>query len=217
MNASAVRISVLVFLLAAGLAGCAGMEKTPPMQRPEGVLAVAAFTNPTHSWELLAGYLPQEDMPAGKDVLPALDETLLSILTAHGVANVTLPSFTQQCQQGVPFGEEGQSRTSAWKYWLAVGRCIQADFLLVPQVIYWRERQGREMGVETPASVILDLFLIDVKKENIAGRYHYDETQEALTENFLKAKKFFSRKGKWVRANELAREGLEEGLRELGL
>jgi hypothetical protein len=215
MNAA--RMVVLVSLLAAALAGCAVADKTAALQRPEGSLAVAGFTNPTHSWELLAGYLPQENAPAPKAVLASLDEMVLAILTAHGVRNATLPSATQQCQQGVPQGEEGQSRTSAWKYWLAVGRCINADVLLVPQLIYWRERQGREMGAEAPASVILDLFLIDVKNQSVLARFHHDETQEALVDNLLKAKKFFDRKAKWVTAGELAREGLEEGLKNLGL
>ena len=48
-------------------------------------------------------------------------------------------------------------------------------------------------------------------------RFHFDETQKALTDNLLDLNKFVQRKGEWVEADVLAKEGIEAGLRELGL
>ncbi|MDP3428618.1 MAG: hypothetical protein Q8S17_14755, partial [Humidesulfovibrio sp.] len=72
-------------------------------------------------------------------------------------------------------------------------------------------------GGGNPASVIIDLYLLDVKAERIVSRFHFDETQKALSDNLLDMGKFMRRKGEWVGADVLAKEGLEAGLREMGL
>jgi hypothetical protein len=68
-----------------------------------------------------------------------------------------------------------------------------------------------------PASIVIDLFLIDVNNKRIVRRYHFDETQQTLMENMLQADKFFNRGGKWVTSLYLAEEALQNGLTELGL
>jgi hypothetical protein len=98
-----------------------------------------------------------------------------------------------------------------------VGRCLDVDWLLVPQVTAWHEREGSDVSVRRPASVTLWLHLVDVRGESFGARYKFEETQQSLTENFLKAGKFIERGGKWVSAGELAREGVAAGLKELGL
>jgi hypothetical protein len=95
--------------------------------------------------------------------------------------------------------------------------CLGVDYLLVPQLLYWQERDGSEVAVREPAAVVLDLFLVDVNAGTIAARYHFDEEQLSLTENMLEADKFVKRKGKWITATELAREGISRGVKELGL
>ena len=94
-----------------------------------------------------------------------------------------------------------------------MGRCLPADFILVPQVLYWKDFGGGG----NPASVVLDLFLLDVKGERVVARYHFDETQKALTDNLLDLGKFVRRKGEWIEADALAKEGIEAGLSEMGL
>ena len=94
-----------------------------------------------------------------------------------------------------------------------MGRCLPADYLLVPQVLRWKEFEGGG----NPASVVLDLYLIDVKNERLVSRFHFDETQKALTDNLLDIGKYMRRKGEWVNADVLAKEGIEAGLREMGL
>lgn len=206
------RSVLFAIVLCLGLAACAPKPVTPQL-RPVGSIAVAAFSAPRHNWELIAGYLPEEGRAVKPEVLAALDAAMGQTLRAHGVGTASTPAAVRQCQEIVTFERSGKARESAWSYWLGVGRCLPADFLLVPQVLYWKELEGGG----NPASVVMDFYLIDVKGERLAARYHYDETQKALSDNLLDFGKYVKRKGEWVSADTLAREGLEAGLRELGL
>ncbi|MBI9078659.1 MAG: hypothetical protein JEY79_02845 [Pseudodesulfovibrio sp.] len=197
------------------VAGC-GTKRTAAVPRPEGKLAVAGFTNPVYNWQVLAGYLEEEGNPAPDGALTALDSILLDTLQRHQVFDYITPAAVKQCEEVVVFEESGLPKVSAWKYWLGVGKCIQADLLLVPQITNWNERVGSTAGVESPASVALDFYLIDVKNERMI-RSRYEETQEALIDNLLTASKFAARGGKWVTATRLASDGIEEKLMELGL
>jgi hypothetical protein len=116
----------------------------------------------------------------------------------------------------VVLAEQERSRISALEYWKKVGTCMAVDYLLVPFAFTWEERQGGEWGVEQPASVTFDLYLIRVD-DGTVKRFHFEERQQALTENILDADKFFRRSGKWVSARELARDGIRQALEDLGL
>jgi hypothetical protein len=203
---------VLCALALSALTGCAP-KPVAPQPRPLGNIAVAAFTAPKHNWELLAGYLPEEGKGVRPEILSRLDATLDQTLRTHGVKVSATPAATRQCQEIVVFERAGKSRESAWAYWLNVGKCLPSDFILVPQVLAWKELEGGG----SPASVVIDLFLLDVKAERVVNRYHFDETQKALSDNLLDMGKFVRRGGEWVAAEVLAKEGIEAGLREMGL
>lgn len=216
MKRIALYLGLIVFSLSLlSLAGC-GKSRTAAVPRPEGKLAVAGFTNPIYNWELLAGYLDEEGKPAPDGTLATLDIILADTLQEHQVFDYILPAAVKQCQEVVVFEDSGLPKVSAWKYWLGVGKCIQADYLLVPQLTSWRERDGSSAGVTAPASVAIDFYLIDINQERMI-RSRYEETQEALLENLYKANKFAARGGKWVTATRLAQDGIEEKLMELGL
>lgn len=203
---------ILAVFCLLGLAACSPKPVTPQV-RPVGSIAVAPFTAPQYNWELIAGYLPEEGKPVAPEILAALDQDLNQIARSHGVSIAATPSGLRQCKEIVTYERSGKPRESAWSYWLGVGKCLPADFILVPQLLRWKEFEGGG----NPASVVLDLYLIDVKGERLVGRFHYDETQKALTDNLLDIGKYVRRKGEWVKADVLAKEGLEAGLRELGL
>ena len=205
-------LSILALVCAVALSACAPKPITP-QARPMGKIAVAAFSAPKYNWELLAGYLPEEGKGVKQEILSKLDDDLSQALRAHGVKSYITPAATRQCQEIVVFERAGKSRESAWAYWLNVGRCLPADFILVPQVLSWKELEGGG----NPASVVMDLYLLDVQGQRVVARYHFDETQKALTDNLLDMGKFVRRGGEWVYAEVLAMEGIEAGLREMGL
>lgn len=218
MNTRPLLRPYLLWALAACLLlpACVNRQAPRAASKVDGTLAVAAFTQPQFDWELLAGYIPDNTPQVDAKVLADLDERLGAGLAANKKLAALPARLTRQCQEIAVFEQKG-SRSSALKYWLEVGACMGADAILVPQLIYLAERDGSEMSVRTPASVILDLFLVDVKNQALAGRFHFDETQLSLTENLLDAGKFVRRGGKWITAAQLAGEGIEAGLTELGL
>jgi hypothetical protein len=204
----------LLLIVVALVAGCASREA--PVQLPPGTsLAVAAFSQPVTPWEFLAGFAAVEGYQAPPEVLSTMDNLLGEQLAARGKPDRDI-ALTSKCEEIVLAGLQG-SRVSALEYWTRTGRCVQADYLIVPHLLYWEERAGGEWSAESPARVIFDLFLIDLAKGTVARRYHFDERQQSLVENVLNVRKFFARGGRWITTEQLARGGLEEGLKELGL
>jgi hypothetical protein len=179
-------------------------------------LAVAAFSQPTSNWELLAGYLPKGTHMADPKVLAALNQELGDALERAGMIPQTGPGELSRCEELV-LSKLSDTRTSPLKYWSEVGLCAGARHVLVPVLIDWRERKGSDLGVREAARVVLDLNIVDAHKGELVDRYHFEETQLSLSENLLDLPKFLDRGGKWVTAMELAREALAQGVKELGL
>lgn len=204
--------ALAVVTLAAGALGC--QRGTGPQEGPTGRLAVAGFMQPRVAGELLGGYIPENAGTIPSKVLTQLDSAMTQELEASRRLALG-PSAVRQCSETVLSHQSGSG--SAFDRWLAVGRCMDVEWLIIPQVTYWRERDGSDISVREPASVTLALYLLDVKNESFVRRYRFEETQQPLTSNFLETGKFFDRGGKWITALELAREGIAEGLKEFGL
>ncbi len=200
--------AVLVFALAA----CT-TPKQPPLPVGALKLGVAPFTQPRTNSDMLAGYLPDKVAHVDQQVLSNLDTDLAQVLRATSQNTFLGSENAQRCIHNL----SATNHPSALRKWSAVGRCMGVDLLVVPQLIDWRERDGGEVGVAKAAMVITDTFVLDVNNESLISRSRYDETQTALTDNLLDSQKFFKRGGKWVSARELAREGMEKALRDLGL
>ncbi|MFW5487251.1 MAG: hypothetical protein ACNI3A_02315 [Desulfovibrio sp.] len=204
---------VAVFLLSS----CA---KSPapfkPLQK-DTVLAVAGFKNPRYNWELLAGCMPDQCNIVKPEVLDKLNTMLTDALSASG-RNFIGVSMVRQCQELVGFEQRNESQqAAALRYWLNVGRCVPCDYLLVPQLMSWKQRDGGDWGVRQPASVVMHFYLLDIRNQGIVKTSYYDETQEPLSGNLLEAGTFFKRGAKWVTAERLASDGISEAIQELGL
>lgn len=211
-----VRLTIVLLLLVASLTAACGAG-VPALERPEGsTLAVAGFTNPQNTWELLAGCLPEQCVLVEERVLNKLDLAFEETLRDEDV-NFISQSRVSGCREVVSREPQERPRIAALRYWLQVGKCIPADYLLVPQLVFYHERRGGDWGAEEPASVIMDFFLLDVGKGTILRRYRFEETQQPLSANLLDVDKFVSRGGKWISVEELTQEGIEQAIKELGL
>jgi hypothetical protein len=94
--------------------------------------------------------------------------------------------------------------------YVAIGRQKGVDAVLVGHVFRFTERAGNRYSIQSPASVEFDLHLIRISDARIVWMDHFDETQQALSDNILQAGSFFKRGGTWITAQELAFSGLEE-------
>ncbi len=205
------KIILLIMFLALSSWACA--PKKPVYEMPEeSVVAVAGFSQPTHRWQMINNHVVLGKERIDRDIIEKLNSDLAA-LTSKSRHSFVGPAFLEQCAELVPHGTDPGS---AFHYWVQVGRCVPADYILVPFLFDWKERKGGELGVEEPAKVTLELNLIDLKELRL-NRYLFDERQMSLSENLLDMGLFFRRGAKWVSARELAREGLEQGVRELGL
>lgn len=94
------------------------------------------------------------------------------------------------------------------------GQRLGADAIMVSHVYRFQERSGGGAASETPSSVAFDVYLIDCQRERVLWSAFYDYTQQALTENLGGIGNFFRRGGRWVRAEELATEAMEDIFKE---
>lgn len=197
------------------ISACAPQQ--PPKKTPTlASISVAGFHQPRTNQDLLAGYIDDTFPDIPEKVMTELDTILAKEVQHRWKGPFLSTALTRQCREVIR-RENSVERLPALRHWIQVGRCLPVDFLLVPQVFAWEEREGGEWGSDDPAKVILDLYLVDVKNEKLAGRFHFDEEQQSLSENLFSINRFFKRGGKWVSARQLATDGINMGLTELGL
>ena len=90
-----------------------------------------------------------------------------------------------------------------------------ADAVLCAYVYAFRNRVGNAYGVETPAMVSFEMNLVSTATGRIVWRRDFTETQKTLNENLLHLGKFLQRKGRWVTAEEMATQAIEDLLASL--
>lgn len=95
----------------------------------------------------------------------------------------------------------------------AAGKELGADLVVMGYLYCYRERKGYSYSVEQPASVAFSIHLIRVSDGAIVWNGLFDETQSSLMENVFHASSFFKGGGKWLTAEELSRQGVDELLK----
>jgi TolB-like protein len=98
---------------------------------------------------------------------------------------------------------------------LALGKKLAADGVLYGTVNKYRERVGFEYSAQTPAAVAFTLNFVDEHSGQIVWSAKYAREQKALTENVFDLPTFIANKGRWVRAHDIAQEGVEAALANL--
>jgi hypothetical protein len=94
-----------------------------------------------------------------------------------------------------------------------MGNELGAEGVVAGYVYRYRERKGVSYTVEQPASVAFEIHLLRVSDGALVWRGSFDKTQSSLMENLLQFASFFRGKGKWVTAEELTGEGVEQVLK----
>lgn len=178
-------------------------------------IAVAPFTQPRDISQLIMGQLPQPQALAARDVLIAQDRQLRDVLYTTTKRSYDFLPRTRPLPDLKRF--HTSERPQALPLWVEYARKTSADILFIPQALTWRDRQGSAAGVTEPAHVRLEFFLLNIKEGNIIGHSVYEVEQQGLTENLLNVGDFFKRQGKWVTAEELAREAMIKAVKDLNL
>ncbi len=133
------------------------------------------------------------------------------VLTEQLKARVERLPYTFMFSEDQPFLATDSVKTSDMlERYVALGKQAGADAVLIGHIFRHTERIGNRYSVQSPASVAFDLHLISTKEQRIVWTGYFDETQQSLSENLLKANAFFKRGATWITADELAASGLDD-------
>ena len=176
------------------------------------VVALVPFSQAVTTADLMAGYISPGSQAVSEEALAGLDQSLEARITQPVMASMEMAPCLEQAASALE--DQAYSRLD---YLVEAGKCAGADYVLSPQVLYWKEREGSAVGVTEPAGVAIDFHVVDVAEHSLDARVHFEEDQVSLAENLLTIDKFVSRYGAWLTARELAEEAIDKAVLELGL
>ncbi len=203
----------IVFLLGACQKSMEDVERSASVIPLDLSIGVVPFNQPMTTSALIAGQIPQNQGRIAVDNLKQLDTMLRSKLyeTDGSYKFLSAPlaiKSTDYHESEIPQG---------LAMWLDYGRDYKVDFLLVPQIINWHQREGSRAGVTEAAHVRAEFFLLDIRNGRIFRHSAFEEKQMGLIDDISRVGSFFKRGGGWVTAEELTQEGIDKALNELGL
>ncbi|MEW6614904.1 MAG: hypothetical protein AB1401_05510 [Thermodesulfobacteriota bacterium] len=105
-------------------------------------------------------------------------------------------------------------KASHLKMAVQVGKELNADAVLAGFVFRYQEREGYAYSVSRPASIAFEVHLISLKEDKSIWEGSFDETQKSLSENVLKLYAFLKIGSKWLTADELAEQAVEDVLKK---
>jgi TolB-like protein len=98
---------------------------------------------------------------------------------------------------------------------IALGKKLAAGGVLYGTVNKYRERVGFEYSAQAPAAVAFTLSFVDEHSGQVVWSAKYAREQKALAENVFDLPTFIQNKGRWVRAHDIAQEGVDAALANL--
>src|SRR5918992_897526 len=130
-------------------------------------------------------------------------------------AMASLPSWQIVAESEVKQVEQTKPATSDAARLRQIGEMVFADAVMVGRVQRFRERIGDDWGVKSPASVAFVLDLIDVRRGDVIWSARFDETQKALSDNIFGLGDIGQRGVRWLRAEQLATDGVKKAVGQL--
>lgn len=205
--------------LALFLSGCSRQPRStadiPRSLSPAYTIAVAPFTQPTTTSQLIMGQLPKDQGRIAPEMLPSLDMALRDVLLTETKRQYTFIPRHTPLPDKMRYHDSNQPQ--ALPAWVTFAKGLKTDLLLVPQVLNWHQREGSRAGVTRPAHVRVEFFLINIRQGTVMERSIYDVEQTGLTSNLLEIGDFLKRQAGWASAEELAREGMVKAVKDMTL
>ena len=97
---------------------------------------------------------------------------------------------------------------------VSAGKELNVDAVMIGEISEYTERQGSDLGIESPASVAFSIQVLDTEDGKTLWETYFTETQRPLLDNLFEIDKFFKRRGKWITVNQLAKEGARKAASE---
>lgn len=120
----------------------------------------------------------------------------------------------------IPFDDETKERLSPqgtlpFEVIKSIGEKTGSEAILTGIVTRYEDREGGPVGVRKPASIGFEANLISTVDGTILWSGRYAETQKSLVEDLSMFFTFLRRRGKWLSAEELAKDGVDQVLKSL--
>ena len=153
--------------------------------------------------------------PVDKEFASGAGEAISAALYAKaslmGGWQVAPQDDVEQAMQQLPPANAGNLEQNA----IALGKKVNADGVIYGTVTRYRDRVGYEFAASTSAAVAMTLNFLDEKSGQVVWTAKYAREQKTLSENFLDLPRFIENRGRWVRAYDIASEGVEGALTNL--
>lgn len=88
------------------------------------------------------------------------------------------------------------------------------EAVLVGRIYSYKDRKGGNYSVSEPSRVSFDMRIIRVSDGKVLFLCDFDEVQKPLLSNILNIGTFLKRKGRWVKADEMALNAIDEALED---
>jgi hypothetical protein len=141
----------------------------------------------------------------------AISAELYSEMSLVGGWEVAPDGDVEQAMAKLPPSTPGNLQDNA----LALGRAVSVDGVIYGTVEQYKERVGVAYAAASPAAVTFTLHLIDIKSKEVVWTAKFSKSQKALSENMLNLVNFLQNSGRWVRAHEIANEGVHAAVANL--
>lgn len=160
--------------------------------------------------------MPLVEAPAGGDALApgaaeAVTAELYSQVALAGGWNVVPQQEVDAAQQKMPPTTVANLDENALK----LAHEVSVDGVIYGTVERYKERVGMDYSAASPASVTFALKFVDLKSKEVVWTATFAKSQAALSENIFDLANFVQRSGRWVRAHEIAQEGVREAVANL--
>jgi hypothetical protein len=152
----------------------------------------AGATSPEIAAELVARFITESMSKRGIDVIPASD--LATALNAQGLKSMDINPRTAADLAAAKFG---------------------ATAIMIGQVSRYRERQGERFGSTGAASVAFNATIYTTDPVQRVWSSKFDETQRALSEHIVNARRYPGGGMRWLTAAELAQWGADSAIATL--
>jgi hypothetical protein len=98
---------------------------------------------------------------------------------------------------------------------LKVGHALSVDGVLYGMLERYREREGLDYAAASPASVAFTLKFVDMNTKQVVWTARFAKAQKALSQNVFELANFVQHQARWVRAHEIAQDGVAQAVASL--
>jgi len=211
------------------LAGCAQFKETPEAATISNAISALPGFNRTSGLDVHAVRAIKTVIIHKIAVMPLIElpDQIDGTLPAGSAESVTADLYARAAVMGgwevVPQDDVGAAmeqlppttQADMDQNALQLGRKVAADGVIYGAVTRYRERVGFEYAIQTPAAVAFTLYFVDENTKQVVWTGKFAREQKTLSQNVLDLPNFLENKARWVRAHDIAAQGIQGALDDL--